>query len=245
MVEEHNFNMNPILSCIGTRYSLYDADVLSTAKVAFFDVQYHRDQGTLQGDAQGRGRAWFISMQGDSAVLRHYRRGGWMRFLGDRYLWTGIERTRALREWRLLAKLTGLGLPVPRPLAAQVVRRGIVYRADIITRRIENSHSLAVWLQTSSLSLQEWAGLGQCIRRFHNAGVYHADLNAQNILLDSSGRIYLIDFDRGKITGQGSAWKGENLARLFRSLNKFRRGNSHFAFNLVDFEWLKKGYSND
>lgn len=236
--------MNPILNCIGTQYSLYDADVLSGAKATLFDVEYYRNHGALQGNAQGRGRAWFISLQEGPAVLRHYRRGGWMRILGDCYLWLGLERTRALREWRLLAELTRLGLPVPRPLATQVIRRGIVYRADIITRRIENSHSLAVRLKASPLSLQEWAGLGRCIRRFHDAGVYHADLNAQNILLDAQGGIYLIDFDRGKIKGEGKGWKHRNLARLLRSLNKFRRRHSHFFFNLVDFEWLKKGYSN-
>lgn len=236
--------MNPILSCIGTQYSLYDADVLSSAKTELFDVEHHQNQDTLQGDAQGRGLAWFVSLQEGAAVLRHYRRGGWMRILGDRYLWTGLERTRALREWRLLAELNRLGLPVPRPLAARVVRRGIVYRADIITRRIENSHTLAVRLETSPLSLQEWAGLGRCIRRFHDAGVYHADLNAQNILLDAAGGIYLIDFDRGQIKGQGKRWKLRNLARLLRSLAKFRRRHSHFAFDLADFEWLKKGYGN-
>jgi 3-deoxy-D-manno-octulosonic acid kinase len=236
--------MNPILSCIDTQYSLYDADVLCSAKAELFDVEHYRDQGTLQGYAQGRGRAWFISLQEGPAVLRHFRRGGWIHVLGDRYLWTGLERTRALREWRLLAELTRLGLPVPRPLTARVVRRGIVYRADIITCRIENSHSLAVRLQTSPLSLQEWAGLGRCIRRFHDAGVYHADLNAQNILLDSDGGIYLIDFDGGKIKDQRKGWKRRNLARLLRSLTKFRRRHSHFAFNMVDFEWLKKGYSN-
>jgi 3-deoxy-D-manno-octulosonic acid kinase len=236
--------MNPILSCIGSQYSLYDADVLCSAKAELFDVEHHRDQGMLQGDAQGRGRAWFISLQEDAAVLRHYRRGGWMRILGDRYLWTGLERTRALREWRLLAELSRLGLPVPRPLAARVVRRGIVYRADIITRRIESSHSLAATLQTSPLSLQEWSRLGRCIRRFHDAGVYHADLNAQNILLVSDGGIYLIDFDRGKIKDQGQGWKRRNLARLLRSLTKFSCRHSHFAFNPVDFEWLKRGYYN-
>ena len=235
--------MNPILSCIGTQYSLYDADVLCSAKAELFDVEHHRDQGMLQGDAQGRGRAWFISLQEDAAVLRHYRRGGWMQILGDRYLWTGLERTRALREWRLLAELSRLGLPVPRPLAARVVRRGIVYRADIITRRIESSHSLAATLQTSPLSLQEWSRLGRCIRRFHDAGVYHADLNAQNILLDSDGGIYLIDFDKSEIKASSGKWQKKNLERLKRSLEKLASIDKKFNYTATDFSSLMQGYA--
>jgi len=66
-----------------------------------------------------------------------------------------------------------------------------------------------------------WPWIGACIRKFHHAGVHHADLNAQNILVDpSAGAVYLVDFDRcryrpGTVV-QGSA----NLARLKRSLYK-------------------------
>jgi 3-deoxy-D-manno-octulosonic acid kinase len=59
------------------------------------------------------------------------------------------------------------------------------------------------------------------IRRFHEAGVHHADLNCYNILISNS-RLYLIDFDRGRLESANSRWrwKEKNLARLHRSIIK-------------------------
>lgn len=234
--------MNPILSRIGRQYTLYDADSLDQAEPELFKVQYHRDRGQLRGEAPGRGRARFLSLTAGMAVLRHYHRGGWMRLFGDRYLWTGLENSRALREWRLLAKLHRRGLPVPRPMTTRVVRHGIFYRADIITGMIENSRSLASHLQQAPLSPELWQRVGRCIRGFHEAGVYHADLNAHNILLDGQGKVYLIDFDRGRLRSNGQRWKKRNLSRLLRSLSKLKNKHHPFAFNEDDFKRLQEGY---
>ena len=38
-----------------------------------------------------------------------------------------------------------------------------------------------------------WIDIGRCIRRFVDAGVHHADLNAHNVLLDSEDRVWLVD----------------------------------------------------
>ncbi|HEY0633890.1 MAG TPA: lipopolysaccharide kinase InaA family protein, partial [Gammaproteobacteria bacterium] len=65
-------------------------------------------------------------------------RGGLIaKLVADRYLWSGIEATRAWREWRLLAELCSEGFPVPQPIAARVIREGLFYRADIVTRRLD------------------------------------------------------------------------------------------------------------
>jgi 3-deoxy-D-manno-octulosonic acid kinase len=34
-----------------------------------------------------------------------------------------------------------------------------------------------------------WRATGACIRRFHEEGVVHADLNARNILIRDSGQL--------------------------------------------------------
>src|SRR5690606_5957198 len=129
---------------------------------------------------------------------RHYRRGGiFGPWLVDRYLWLGLVRTRAVREWTLLAELYGQGLPVPRPVAVRVCRTGLCYRADIVTERIAPAESLAERLAREPLSASGWRAIGACIRRFHDAGIWHADLNAHNVLLTADGP-HLLDFDRGR-----------------------------------------------
>ena len=234
--------MNPILSSIDRLYTLYDADILPGAAPELFETGYHEARGALQGMARGRGKAHFFVLQGVTAVLRHYLRGGWMRFLGDRFFWTGLERSRAMREWRLLSRLSELGLPVPRPIAARVVRRGLVYRADIILARIEGAQALADSLQINALPANRWQEIGRCLRRFHEAGVDHADLNANNILLGDGRGIYLIDFDRGRLRTDGQDWKRRNLSRLHRSLRKLKRLTPGFAFDSDDFRHLQQGY---
>ena len=72
--------------------------------------------------------------------------------------------------------------------------------------------------------------MGDCIARFHQQHVYHADLNANNILFDESGRVYLIDFDRGAIKKHGR-WKQANLQRLQRSLFKLQQHHQTFYFS--------------
>ena len=62
-----------------------------------------------------------------------------------------------------------------------------------------------------------WAAIGRCLRRFHDAGVQHADLNARNIMLGEQGEVWVLDFDRGRLRAPG-AWSGRVLDRLERSL---------------------------
>jgi 3-deoxy-D-manno-octulosonic acid kinase len=65
--------------------------------------------------------------------------------------------------------------------------------------------------------------VGRCLRRFHDAGVQHADLNSDNIMLDGDGGTWVLDFDRGRLREPGS-WRERVLDRLARSLAKRRPG---------------------
>ena len=141
------------------------------------------------------------------------------RLSDDVYVWQGIERSRAFREWRLLSTLFERGLPVPRPIAARVFRHGITYTADILTVYIENTRSVDAMLHAGESLGDHWQVIGRTVRRFHDEGVDHSDLNVRNILLDGQGRVFLIDFDKGCQRGAGS-WKKGNLQRLQRSLRK-------------------------
>ena len=61
-------------------------------------------------------------------------------------------------------------------------------------------------------------------------GVHHADLNANNILLDHAvaPRVYLLDFDRGR--SNRGAWEQDVLARLRRSLEKMEGQRPNVVF---------------
>ena len=195
---------------------LYDDTLLSHADEALFSPPARTPA------AGGRGAAWIVPAQGSDPgewVLRHYRRGGLpAKLVSDLYLWPGLELTRPWREWQLLAELHTLGLPVPRPVAARVARNGVAYRGDLITRRIPAAHSLAELLQRKAAP--PWRGIGACIRRFHEAGVWHADLNAHNVLVDREAAVWLVDFDRSERRRPAPDWRQGNLERLQRSLRK-------------------------
>jgi 3-deoxy-D-manno-octulosonic acid kinase len=220
---------------------LYDASRTGNLSNDWFEPRYWQARGELDGSARGRGAAHFIRHEGKRYVLRHYRRGGVLaRLFGDRYRWAGEERTRPFAEWRLTYSLHHAGLPVPAPIAARYRRTGSTYTGDLITERLATVGSLAECLHTGALSVVTWISVGRCIRRFHDLGVCHADLNAHNVLLSEDG-VYLIDFDRCQLRKPG-LWRDANLVRLRRSLEKVTWALPPERFSESDWYGLLDGY---
>lgn len=222
---------------------LYDAGAADYAQDDWFDPTRLAARGWLRGSALGRGQVHLFHYRGSDYVLRHYRRGGRVAAcLGDRYVWIGLNRTRAWREWRMLARMAELGLPVPRPFAARVIKSAWIYRADLATVQLPASSSLADRLAAGVVPEKTWCEIGRVIRKFHDAQVWHADLNAHNVMLNGEIRIALIDFDRARFRGAGARWRAANLARLLRSLRKLKRLKPNLNFHEFDFETLREGY---
>ncbi len=213
---------------------------------SMFEPEYWHQQQAVVGSAGGRGQVLFVDNGTEQWVLRHYHRGGLVsKPLQDRYLWTGSEQTRSLAEWRLLAELHDEGLPVPRPLAARFVRHGVYYRADLLTERIPHARALSEIVAERLPAPDEWRAIGRCIRRLHDAGVYHADLNAHNVLLgEEEGQIYVVDFDRGARRRPGG-WQRRNLKRLNRSLHKIGLSLSTPEFEEIQWPALLAGYAGE
>ncbi len=230
---------------IDERYILYDAACIENPESLGFDANFWASQDAIVGFAEGRGTTFFVQCAGEEYVLRHYRRGGLIaRLSADHYVWTGLRRTRAWREWHLLAQLKSKGLPVPQPIAAQVVCHGMTYSADIMTRRIPHATTLAEILERHAVSENTWQELGRVIGCFHHHGVWHADLNANNILIDADNRIHLIDFDRGRLRRPSPRWQQANLARLKRSLLKLQGKTKNFYFAETDWQSLFAAYAS-
>ena len=209
---------------------------------ALFDPEFWRARGELVAVTGGRGSAWFIASGARQWVLRHFRRGGFIaRLSQDGYVWAGEDKVRAFAEWRLLELLTRRGLPVPKPIAARYQRTGLSYRCDLITQRIMDANPLSALLAQGALPEAQWRAVGAAVARLHGAGVDHADLNAHNILIDVTGVVSVIDFDRGQLRRPGR-WSSRNLQRLRRSLDKISRGSPADRYAARDWNWLMAGY---
>jgi len=206
---------------------LYDPSLAGNFDERWFDLEHWAARGAVRGSATGRGSTHFFDCDGRAYALRHYRRGGLIaRFSTDVYLDTGSERSRPLQEFRVNRRLQTLGLPVAPVVAARYSPRGLGYRGDLITLRIEGAVTLAMLLGNTALERAgsdgaaiDWAAIGATIARFHAVGLHHADLNAHNLLRDPSGRWHLIDFDRARFRAPGF-WSDDTLVRLRRSMLK-------------------------
>jgi 3-deoxy-D-manno-octulosonic acid kinase len=229
----------------GTHEFLHDPALMESADVRQFDPAYWHSLGKFEGQARGRGSVAFVrgGSGGETWALRHYRRGGHVaKLVEDAYLWLGLAETRPWLEFWLTAELHAKGLPVPRPVAAHVERRGPIYRGDLITVRIPGAEPLADLLAAGALPAAQWSALGAVLRRFHQAGVRHDDINARNILRDAQGRFFLIDFDKARLLPAGP-WQAQNLARFQRSLEKFKAAAPSFHFGTADWAALLSGYA--
>jgi 3-deoxy-D-manno-octulosonic acid kinase len=214
---------------------LFDAELSAQVGHEWFAPAYWREREALRTQAGGRGGVAIIVTPVGECVLRHYHRGGLVAALmGDHYLWMGADRTRPFAEFRLLAEIVRLGLPGPVVVAARYQRRGPFYIADLITRRIAGAQTLAECLAAGRLDSELSEEVGALVARFHRAGIWHADLNAHNVLV-TSDELYLIDFDRGRLRTPAATWQQANLQRLRRSLLKLgaaASGEAAFEKNL-------------
>lgn len=225
----------------GEHRMLYDPAQWPSASPADLDVERWRARGARPASG-GRGNAWFLPLEaGREWVLRHYLRGGMARHVSrDAYVWLGAERTRAWREFRLLQALARQGLPVPVPVAARITHCGLRYRQDLVTERVADSQPLCDVLTERPLPAAGWRQLGRTLARFHAAGLFHADLNAANLLLQGTDHFYLIDLDRGTL-GARPGQQARSVRRLRHSLDKYTRLRPGFHFDRADWLALQQG----
>lgn len=120
--------------------------------------------------------------------------------LADRY----ASPARCLREHALVAALASEALPVPTPVFAAAWRSGIGWRCAVATIEREGAVDLAGWLDGDPSAEDRRAAaraVGRTLRRLHDAGVTHGDLQLRNLLLEPGAAeggpdCLAIDFDR-------------------------------------------------
>lgn len=194
---------------------------------------------------EGRGTVHVARLAGRRAAVRHARRGGWMRTLGDRYL---DRPPRPFRELAVSVRLRALGISTPEVLAALAIPARPGYRADLATEWIEPGHDLLALLAPNLYpAADRRAGLaaaGREVGRAHRAGLDHPDLNVGNLFLQPAGhgwRAWLLDLDRAAIGRASTDAARRNVARLVRSLEKERRAG-RIAWDDEDLEAFREAH---
>lgn len=190
-------------------------DLEPEALQCWFEAASYGDQASKVGQG-GRQAAWFVNGPFGQAVLRHYCRGGLVaRFNESSYLWQGASRTRSWREFQVMSYLHNKGLAVPKVLAGAWWQQGFWYHAALISQRVPDVQPLTLCLDRASPE-----AVAHEIVCMHQFEVWHADLNAYNILLDANDKVWLIDFDRARQGPVSPAQALGNVQRLRRSLLK-------------------------
>lgn len=171
----------------------------------------------------GRGAAYAVPLPQAPfrVVIRHNRHGGaFARFTRDLF----IAPTRAPYELDVSRRLTQLGVPTPEVVAyALYPRGGVLQRSDVCSREIPGGRDLAQVL-TGEGAAERQAALAATARLvgiMSRAGARHHDLNAKNILV-TADRAYVLDVDRMALNRAPEAALAGNVARLGRSLRKWR-----------------------
>ncbi len=225
---------------------LYDKAIINQISAERFTPEGWLHAEVLTGSLRsgGRGNTMFVGNVPRQFVLRHYRRGGLLgKLVRDTYIFSGEDLTRSFMEWRLLDKLAANNMNVPRPAAARFCRRGTFYTADLITVRIPDVVSLSQYIAAEDRDETFWQSVGAAIWKFHEAGVYHADMNAYNVQVDKDGDIWMLDFDKGALKSPGP-WQQQTLSRLHRSLRKVLDLDPRLHFRVANWEQLLQGYFN-
>lgn len=162
-----------------------------------------------KGPGTGRGpRAVIVLPGGVSLLVKQYLRGGFLsRFNRERY----FNPRRFFEEIEVGYQAKAAGLPVGEPLGLVVRRAPPGWRAWGMFRFIENARDLAAWFaggEEPRLLQELWNEALGLVRRAHEAGLDHPDLNLGNILArrapDGRFDLFLIDLDRAR-------WRGEPL----------------------------------
>jgi 3-deoxy-D-manno-octulosonic acid kinase len=155
-----------------------------------------------------------------SVVIKHYRRGGLLRYIiKHRYLKFG--KTRAQREFELLDIVGTLGINIPQPIA--YAHRGhLFYRAWLVTREIHQPVSLScLSLQDEKKTKAAMASVIEQVVSLIQNDILHVDLHPGNVLVDATGKVYLLDFDKGTVYyGNRQKLINRYLSRWQRAVNK-------------------------
>jgi 3-deoxy-D-manno-octulosonic acid kinase len=167
----------------------------------------------------GRGAGGRLVLDGDTRwVVKRMRRGGWTaRLWRDRF----AGAARLLRNLSVPVEVARRGVPTAAP-AAMLLEEGPfrLYRAWLAVDEIPGAEDLLTRLAGARPpGSAEIAEVLRTVRRMHDAGVEHRDLNLGNLLLRSGAagalEAHVVDLDRARLL-DGPVGTGKRRAALRR-----------------------------
>ena len=187
------------------------------------------DFGAATREYHGRSALRAIRLRdGETALIRDYRHGGFFRALTRAWFFTWPPRP--FRELAITEELRRRGLRTVEVYAACVQRAGgPLYRGCLVTRELSGAMDLWATLQDRCMTPERRRAIlkatADTIKHMHREGVYHSDLNLKNILIRNNpdcAEGYVIDFDKARLfLGNLPPWLAKNnLDRLLRSARK-------------------------
>lgn len=182
-----------------------------------------RASGTATGPDRsgldGRTATWLHDIPSVGPVMiKEYRRGGMLRHLRRRhYLRHGA--TRPERELRAMRLAHAIGVNVPEAVAS--LTRGLLfYRGWLATRHIAGTTLAA--LKSDPVTLASlMSEMTRQVRLLIAHRLAHVDLHPGNVLIDTGGALYLLDFDKATVfKGTPEELRELYLVRWARSVTK-------------------------
>jgi hypothetical protein len=166
----------------------------------------------------GRGAPGIFELGGRTIVCRQYLHGGWLRGVtGGNFL--GEER--ALRELEVTAYLEEKGFPVVSPVGYVAESQASSRRLYFLSLFLPDAHDLMTHFASAGTRerLRMAKRLAAALFEMGRLGVYHPDLHLRNVLVTSSGGLFLLDFDKAYRKEMAST----DYERMFWRLDRFVR----------------------
>ncbi len=132
-------------------------------------------------------------------VMKHYARGGLMRYVSRR-LHLRSRTSRAAGEFATLQRLLAAGVPVPQPLLW--VETGMLFTENwLIITEIPEAQSLAdIARQDPARSEALIPRVVAMVEKLIELRIHHVDFHPGNVLINAQDEVFPIDFDKALVS---------------------------------------------
>jgi TP53 regulating kinase-like protein len=143
-----------------------------------------------------------------------------------------IRTYRTTHEPQLMHEAKKAGVPTPRIFLVDV-REAVIVMEFIEGKQVKQLLGNVSRMERQRLCLK----IGELIGRLHKHGIIHGDLTTSNMILDSEGKIFFVDFGLGEKSKELET-RGVDLHLMKRALQ-----STHYRFAEECFNAVMEGYS--